>query len=224
MKRTILKNIHLGSQTGLNNSADFFITPNQTAALCVLGDGDAGSPSAHVAAEVVRGLSRAFFERSQHPIHSTDKWLKLLSLSIHEELIKASRAVGSPLKADLVLAYIEEDRVTVAHFGTSRFHLLRRNEVVWQSPDLPPETSPGEDGFIEPGLKVIALEGDESFLICSPLIRAHMPDDRLGQISSYLIAHGQKGIQKVHDTVVEFETAEGRQAGGSALIWVGPEN
>lgn len=221
MNRPILKNLHLGSQTELSNSADFFITPNRNAALCVLGDGEAGRPSGTVAAEVVRGLSQAFFEHTKHPIHRTDKWLKLLSLSIHEELIKASGTLSSPLKADLVLAYIEDDRVTVAHFGSSRFYFLRGTEVVWQTTDLPPETSPGEDGFIEPALKSIPLEGDECFLLCSPLIGTHLPEDRPGQVSSYLISHGQKGIRKVQDTIVELENAEGRKAASSALIWVG---
>lgn len=109
--------------------------PKYNRTIMTLGDGLGAYSMSDVAAETVCNTICKFWEENPEYKDSSEKVIEAFSVAT-DALYKRARVVRPiEMGTTLVMASIENNKVTIAHCGDSRFYLLRKGEIVYQTKD-----------------------------------------------------------------------------------------
>jgi serine/threonine protein phosphatase PrpC len=120
-----------------NNQDRFEIIDGDGGALMVLADGMGGRPYGEFAAQLVIDVARHLYRETGGFIENEQQFLDSIIYYAHRSILELAEQENMERTpgTTIVLALLQDDRISCAHVGDSRFYLLREGKTFYRTRD-----------------------------------------------------------------------------------------
>ncbi|WP_085992435.1 Stp1/IreP family PP2C-type Ser/Thr phosphatase [Oceanobacillus senegalensis] len=230
-----------GKVRALNEDSGGIYYNSQNQMLAIIADGMGGHQAGDVASQMATSFIQEKWESSEtfKKPDEVEKWLfrtiYKINESIYQHAQKYTECEG--MGTTLVIVVHVDDFLTVAHIGDSRCYLLNEtgfNQVtedhslvnaLVQSGQITKDDAKhhprknvvlralGSESKVDPDIKTITIEEDDTLLLCSDGLTDKISDNEL-----FEIIHSQNQLQQIGQQLIELANSRGGEDNISLIL------